>query len=93
MTELEPSTAETTTFPPPPEMLSRIVDFIGRHLQCAPEQRVVLALWILHTHCYTAFFTTPCLDIHSIQKQSGKSVCLHCGGDRLPMGSGPWRRQ
>jgi hypothetical protein len=76
MTELEPSTPETTTFPPPPEMLSRITDFIGRHLQCTPEQRVVLALWILHTHCYSAFFTTPCLDIHSAHKQSGKSVCL-----------------
>jgi hypothetical protein len=76
MTEFEPSTPATTTFPPPPEMLSRITDFIGRHLQCTPEQRVVLALWILHTHCYSAFFTTPCLDIHSAHKQSGKSVCL-----------------
>jgi hypothetical protein len=59
-----------------PEMLSRVVDFIGRHLQCTQEQRIVLALWIIHTHCFTAFFTSPCLDIHSSQKQAGKSICL-----------------
>jgi hypothetical protein len=59
-----------------PNMLSRIVNFIGRHLQCTEEQRIVLALWIIHTHCYTAFFTSPCLDIHSTQKQAGKSICL-----------------
>jgi hypothetical protein len=59
-----------------PEMLSRVVDFIGRHLQCTEEQRIVLALWIIHTHCFTAFFTSPCLDIHSSQKQAGKSICL-----------------
>jgi hypothetical protein len=76
MTEFEPSTPETTTFPPPPEMLSRVVDFIGHHLQCTQEQRIVLALWIIHTHCFTAFFTSPCLDIHSSQKQAGKSICL-----------------
>jgi hypothetical protein len=76
MTELEPSTPETTAFPPPPEMLSRVVDFIGHHLQCTQEQRIVLALWIIHTHCFTAFFTAPYLDIHSSQKQAGKSICL-----------------
>jgi hypothetical protein len=59
-----------------PDMLSRIVDFIGRHLQCTEEQRIVLALWVIHTHCYSAFFTSPCLDIHSTQKQAGKSICL-----------------
>jgi hypothetical protein len=57
-------------------MLSRIVNFIGHHLQCTQEQRIVLALWIIHTHCFTAFFTSPCLDIHSSQKQAGKSICL-----------------
>jgi hypothetical protein len=59
-----------------PEMLSRVADFIGRHLQCTQEQRIVLALWVIHTHCFTAFFTSPYLDIHSTQKQAGKSICL-----------------
>src|ERR1700730_249498 len=69
MTELSPTATA-------PKMLSRIVDFIGRHLQCTQEQRIVLALWVIHTHCYSAFFTSPCLDIHSTQKQAGKSICL-----------------
>jgi hypothetical protein len=72
----EISMTESTPTPTAPEMLSRVVDFIGRHLQCTEEQRIVLALWIIHTHCFTAFFTSPCLDIHSSQKQAGKSICL-----------------
>jgi hypothetical protein len=50
---------------------------IARYLVCSPHQRVVLALWILHTYCYSrAAPVTPYLNIYSPIEQSGKSACL-----------------
>src|SRR5947207_8183795 len=62
----------------PTEMdgLTGIMDFLGKFLVCTDEQRLVLALWIMHSYCYAATEHSPYLDIRSTQKQSGKSLCL-----------------
>jgi hypothetical protein len=49
-------------------VLERFVVFpLGEH------QSATLALWIVHTHCFTAFDTTPYLHVFSPEKGSGKS--------------------
>jgi hypothetical protein len=35
-----------------------------------------MALWLLHTHCFAAAQVTPYISIQSVQKQSGKTLCL-----------------
>src|SRR5437016_2902414 len=62
----------------PTEMhgLTGIMGFLGKFLVCTDEQRLVLALWILHSYCYAGAEHSPYLDIRSTQKRSGKSLCL-----------------
>ena len=60
----------------PEQMLGRLACFFQRYLHCTPEQRTVLSLWALHTHCFSAARVTPYLNISSREKQSGKSLCL-----------------
>src|SRR5215471_9408426 len=54
-------------FSAPPTKPSRLLDdvcaFLARYLHCSPEQRTVLALWILHTHSFAAARSTPYLAI------------------------------
>src|SRR5215471_17264790 len=57
-------------------MLDNVCAFLARYLHCSPEQRTVLALWILHTHSFPAARSTPYLAIQSSRKLSGKSLCL-----------------
>lgn len=57
-------------------LLHDITGFIARYLQCSENQRVVLALWVLHTYCYYVAQVTPYLSIQSAGKQSGKTLCL-----------------
>src|SRR5215471_18153142 len=58
------------------QILDDICAFLARYLHCSPEQRTVLALWILHTHSFPAARSTPYLAIQSARKLSGKSLCL-----------------
>ena len=53
-----------------------LMSFLGTYLACTEQQRLVLALWIIHTHCLAASDFSPSLDVRSFQKQSGKSLCL-----------------
>src|ERR1044071_3992621 len=62
--------------PPAPELLSQIADFIANHLVCSPEQRTVLAIWVLHTHLTEASCDTGYLNIYSRFPSSGKTTCL-----------------
>jgi hypothetical protein len=57
-------------------MLGRLAGFFQQYLDCTPQQRTVLSLWTLHTHCFSAARITPYLNISSREKQSGKSLCL-----------------
>ncbi|HEY6351635.1 MAG TPA: hypothetical protein VI636_19715, partial [Candidatus Angelobacter sp.] len=58
-------------------LLKQITDFLARYLHCSEHQRTVLALWIFHSHCFSAARATPYLHIRSQHKQSGKTLCLH----------------
>ncbi|HEV3037406.1 MAG TPA: hypothetical protein VHA33_06435 [Candidatus Angelobacter sp.] len=60
----------------PEHMLSQLAGFFQQYLDCTPQQRIVLSLWTLHTHCFSAARVTPYLNISSREKQSGKSLCL-----------------
>src|SRR5205823_11509030 len=81
-----PESASETTITPAPEpeppeltdaeMLDDVCSFIGHYLSCTEEQRIILALWVLHTHCYTAFENLPYLNIRSPEHESGKTTCL-----------------
>ena len=74
-----------------PDVLSDVTDFLARYLQCTEHQRTILALWVLHTYCFTAAQVTPYLAIRSTHKQSGKTLCLQllsllCEGSALTSG-------
>jgi hypothetical protein len=61
----------------PEDIMDQLEQDIARYLVCSQHQRVVLALWILHTYCYfRAAPVTPYLNIYSPIEQSGKSACL-----------------
>src|SRR5215471_3426781 len=58
------------------DLLDQIDRFISRYLECSDYQRLIMAFWVLHTHCLPAAQFTPYLAIQSAEKQSGKSLCL-----------------
>ena len=79
--------AESSSTPDPapepeeePAPLVEVVDAIYRvlpdYLSCSNHQRVILALWIVHTYCFEVFPATPYLNIYSPETQSGKTLCL-----------------
>jgi len=64
---------------PPPSAVSSLDDvlkFLARYLHCSDHQRNLLALWVLHSHCFAAADFTPYLSIYSDKIQSGKTRCL-----------------
>src|SRR5215510_12236749 len=64
---------------PPPSAVSSLDDvlkFLARYLHCSDHQRNLLALWVLHSHCFSALDVTPYLSIYSDKIQSGKTRCL-----------------
>jgi hypothetical protein len=56
--------------------LDDITAFLSRYLYCTEHQCTLLALWILHTHCFSAAEVTPYLSIQSDMEQSGKTRSL-----------------
>jgi hypothetical protein len=54
-------------------LLDRIVTFLRRFLVLTVPEHIVIALWVLHTHCMAAADTTPYLYLGSAEKQSGKT--------------------
>jgi hypothetical protein len=59
-----------------PALLNDVSHFISRYLLCSREQSHLLALWALHTWCFSAASLTPYLAILSPQPQAGKTLCL-----------------
>jgi hypothetical protein len=59
------------------QLLQDVSAFIGRYLHCSEHQRILLALWAMHTHAFVGIQVTPYLAIQSAEKQSGKTLCLH----------------
>src|SRR2546423_926374 len=60
----------------PEELISGLKSFMRRHLVCPDYQLTILALWIMHTHCFKSFRVTPYLNIWSPDKQCGKTICM-----------------
>ncbi|HXY11265.1 MAG TPA: hypothetical protein VEI52_25755 [Terriglobales bacterium] len=57
-------------------LLSAIADLLHTYLVITEAQCVVMALWVVHTHCIEAFDRTPYLHISSAEKRSGKTLLL-----------------
>ena len=60
----------------PLEMMSRLTALLREYLVCSDAQLTILALWIVHTHCFIHSTVTPYLDIYSAERQCGKTICL-----------------
>jgi hypothetical protein len=65
----EPATSPGDVIRP----LAKLQGLIEKYVVMTPEQRLVVALWIVHTHCVEHFEQTPYLTVTSPQKQCGKS--------------------
>ena len=40
-------------------LVDDLMDFIGRFVVMTDDQRLIVALWVVHTHCLDAFEQTP----------------------------------
>src|SRR5947209_7576100 len=63
--------------PDGPEIMDKLTAFMRRFLVCSNDQLTVSALWVLHTWCFEAFHVTPCLNVYSSGRRTGKTTCLH----------------
>ena len=61
---------------PPDALVLEMVRFIRMYVVMTPEQLLVTALWVIHTHCVSVFDQTPYLAVTSPEKQCGKSRLL-----------------
>jgi hypothetical protein len=62
--------------------------FIRRFVVVSNSEKIVMALYVAHTHCFDAALCTPYLSIGSVEKESGKSRLL----DVLALlVANPWR--
>jgi len=55
------------------ELLDQLVAFLRQFLVLTVPEYIVIALWVVHTHCMSAAETTPYLNLQSAEKQSGKT--------------------
>jgi hypothetical protein len=79
---------EPTTSPGvPTRPLAKLQALIGKYLVMTPQQCLVVALWIVHTHCVQHFEQTPYLTVTSPQRQCGKSRLLELMELLVPQ---PW---
>ncbi len=58
------------------QLLSTLSETVRRYIALAAVEADVIALWIVHTHCFEAAQDTPYLAITSAEKQCGKSRLL-----------------
>ena len=72
----ETDAADDAPLPDSPLIMDSLTAFIRRFLVCSDDQLTVLALWVLHAWCYKAFHCTPCLNVYSAEKHTGKTTCL-----------------
>jgi Protein of unknown function (DUF3631) len=57
-------------------ILDRVSAFLSRFVVLSRPQVVELSLWIAHTHAFEAAIATPYQNIHSAEKESGKTRLL-----------------
>lgn len=71
--ELAPSSTPTSVGRRPLEKLQAL---IARYVVMTDEERLIVALWIVHAHCIQHLEQTPYLTVTSPQRQCGKSRLL-----------------
>jgi hypothetical protein len=57
-------------------LLDRVARHIRRYVVLTEHQTTAVALWTVHTHTFQAAEVTPYLNIHSPEKESGKTLLL-----------------
>lgn len=58
----------------PANIADDIVSFLNRYVAFPdPRQADVVALWVLHTHCFDAAYATPYIYVNSTEPGSGKT--------------------
>lgn len=66
--------AQEVPVPETAELLEKVMHCLNRFVIFPSKHQVVaIALWVLHTHIYESFDTTPYLAINSPTKQAGKT--------------------
>ncbi len=70
-----------------PRPLEKLLGIIERYVVTTPEQRLIIALWIVHAHLVHRFEQTPYLAVSSPEKQCGKSLLLELTELLVPR---PW---
>src|SRR5205809_6395141 len=71
-----PAADKPAPVPRPQLKLDDVIAFLARYLYCTEHQRTLIALWVLHAHCFSAAEVTPYLSIQSALEQSGKTLSL-----------------
>jgi hypothetical protein len=61
---------------PDPELLENVVKFVRRYVVMEDVQADTAALWMVHTHAFDVFRTTPYLWVTSAVRESGKSTFM-----------------
>lgn len=67
--------------------LAKLIGTINSYLICTPEQSMVLALWIVHTHLVHVHEQTPYLLITSPERRCGKTTLMLLLEELVPR---PW---
>lgn len=57
-------------------LVSEVTEFIRSYVVMTEEQALVVALWVIHTHCFDAFQQTPYMLVTSPEPRCGKSRLL-----------------
>jgi hypothetical protein len=57
-------------------LLHDVMAFVRRYVVMSDEQLLVVALWVIHTHCLDSAEQTPYLAVNSPEKECGKSRLL-----------------
>ncbi len=60
----------------PNPLVSELTDFIKRFVVMGDAKTLVVAMWIIHTHCVESSVQTPYLAVTSPERQCGKSRLL-----------------
>jgi hypothetical protein len=70
------ATPQSPTAGPEVNVLDLVLRLLELHVAVTPEERLAVALWILHTHVFSRFTITPRLALMSPVRGCGKTTLL-----------------
>jgi Protein of unknown function (DUF3631) len=74
--ETEPAAPSGPTAPPTVNVLGLVMRLIEEHIEVTAEQRLAIALWVLHTYVFHLYKVTPRLALTSPVRGCGKTALL-----------------